>query len=156
MEAFLAALEGTAVAQALRFSRWSYAAVNAAHICGIALLVGSIVPLNLRIFGIWRSVPRWMLVRVLVPVAATGLAIAVTAGLLLFSTRALEYAGNEFLQIKLVLVAVGVTSAIALHRTHGFLLEDAGRGQLIGHAIVSTTCWIGALACGRLIAFTGD
>ena len=156
MEASLAALEGTAVAQALRFSRWGYAAVNAAHIFGIALLVGSIIPLNLRIFGIWRSVPRSMLVRVLVPVAATGLAIAVTAGFLLFSTRALEYAGNEFLQLKLVLVAVGATSAITLHSTHGVLLEDAGRGRLIGHAVVSTTCWLGALACGRLIAFTGD
>lgn len=156
MEAFLAALEGTAAAQALRFSRWGYAAVNAAHIFGIALLVGSIIPLNLRIFGIWRSVPRWMLARVLVPVAATGLTIAVTAGFLLFSTRALEYAGNEFLQIKLVLVAVGAASAIALHRAHGVLLEDAGRGRLIGHAVVSTTCWLGALACGRLIAFTGD
>lgn len=156
MEAFLAALEGTAVAQVLRFSRWGYAAVNAAHIFGIALLVGSIIPLNLRIFGVWRSIPRWMLVRVLVPVAATGLAIAIVAGLLLFSTRASEYGGNEFLQIKLVLVAVGVTSALALHRVHGFLLESAGRRRLIGHAVVSTTCWIGALACGRLIAFAGD
>lgn len=156
MEAFLAALEGTAVAQALRFSRWGYAAVNAMHIFGIALLVGSIIPLNLRIFGVWRSIPRWMLVRVLVPVAATGLTIALVAGFVLFSVRAREYAAIEFLQIKLVLVAVAVTSALALHRSHGFLLEDASRGQLIGHAVVSTTCWLGALACGRLIAFADD
>jgi hypothetical protein len=156
VEAFLAALEGTAIAQALRFSRWGYAAVNATHILGIALLVGSIIPLNLRIFGMWRSVPRWMLVRVLVPVAATGLTIAVVAGLLLFSVKAREYAAIEFLQIKLVLVAVGVTSALALHRAHGFLLADAARGRLVGHAIVSTTCWLGALACGRLIAFAGE
>lgn len=156
MEAFLAALEGSAVAQALRFSRWGYAAVNTAHIAGIALLVGSVVPLNLRMFGVWRSVPRSMLVRVLVPVAAAGLALAVVAGLLLFSVRAQEYAGNEFLQMKLALVATGTLSALALHHRHGLLLEDASRPVLVGHAIVSMTCWLGALACGRLIAFSAE
>ena len=42
MEALLApllgAVEGWSVAAALRGGRWSYAAVNAAHILGIALL----------------------------------------------------------------------------------------------------------------------
>ena len=44
MEALLAGLEATTVAQTLRTSRWLYAATNAAHIFGIALLVGAIVP----------------------------------------------------------------------------------------------------------------
>jgi hypothetical protein len=156
MEAFLAALESTVVAETLRVSRWGYAAANAAHILGIALLVGAIVPLNLRIFGLWRNVPRPMVVRVLVPVAAAGLALAVVAGLLLFSVRAREYAGIGFLQIKLALVAIGTLSALALHRTHGFLLENASDTRLVGHAVISMTCWPGALVCGRLIAFAGD
>jgi hypothetical protein len=156
VDAFLAGLEGTAVAQALRVSRWGYAAVNAAHILGIALLVGAIVPLNLRMLGLWPGVPRATLVRVLVPVVAGGLGLAVTAGLLLFSVRASEYAGVGFLQAKLALVAVGVVSALALHRAHGFLLEGASAPRLRGHAVVSMICWFGALACGRLIAFAGD
>lgn len=155
MESVLAALEGTAVAQTLRVSRWGYAAVNATHIFGIALLVGANVPLNLRFLGLWRGVPRQALVRVLAPVAAGGLAIAVAAGLLLFSVRAREYAGLGVFQIKLVLIAVGVLSAVALHRAHGFLLETASDRRLAGHAVVSLTCWLGALACGRLIAFAG-
>lgn len=156
MEAFLAALEGTTVAGTLRVSRWGYAAVNAAHIFGIALLVGAIVPLNLRIFGLWRNIPRRLLVRVLVPVAATGLALAVIAGFLLFSVRAREYAGVGFLQMKLALVAVGTLSALALHGAHGFLLENASDTRLAGHATISMLCWPGALICGRLIAFAGD
>lgn len=153
MEALLAGLEGTAVAQSLRVSRWGYAAVNAAHILGIALLVGAIVPLNLRLLGMWRTVPRQTLTRILVPVAAVGLALAAAAGLVLFSVRALEYAGVGFLQVKLTLVAAGTLSALALHLTHGFLLETAEDRRLIGHAVLSMVCWIGALACGRLIAF---
>ena len=153
MDAVFAALEGTAIAQALRVSRWGYAAVNAAHILGIALLIGAIVPLHLRFLGAWPSVSRSVLVRVLVPIAATGLGLAMMAGVLLFSVRAREYSGIGFLQAKLVLVAVGTLSALWLHRAHGFRLEYASDSRLAGHAVVALVCWIGALICGRLIAF---
>ena len=156
MEALLAALEGTAVAQTLRTSRWLYAATNTAHVFGIALLVGAILPLNLRLLGWWPDVPRQQLVRVLVPVAVTGLGLAAAAGGLLFSVRAREYAGVGFLQAKLALVALGTLAALALHHRHGFLLESAGETRLAGHAILSLLCWPAALICGRLIAFAGD
>lgn len=153
MEQFLAAIEATSLAQYLRASRWGYAAVNTMHVLGIALVVGAILPLNLRLLGFWRSVPIAPLVRVSVPVAATGLAIAILAGLLLFSIRAREYADLGILQVKLVLVAIGVAAALELHRVYGMTLENASPARLAGHALISTTCWLGALLCGRLIAF---
>ena len=152
---FLAALEGWPVAAALRGGRWSYAAVNAVHILGIALLFGAVTPLNLRLLGLWRRVPREALARVLVPVAATGLALAVAAGLVLFSLRAREYAGIGFFQAKLLLVATGIAGALLLHRAHGLVLRDAPDAVLRRHAVVSLVCWTGAILCGRLIAFAG-
>ena len=151
-----AALEGTALAQTLRGSRWLYAGVNAAHIFAIALLIGSVVPLNLRLLGVWRGISREVVVRVLAPVAASGLVLALLTGPLLFAVRAREYSGVEFLQLKMIFIAVGVLSTLALCRTHGFLLKDAPRARLAGHAVLSTVCWLGALVCGRLIAFAGD
>ena len=156
LEALFAALEGTAPAQALRTSRWLYAGVNAAHIFAIALLIGSVVPLNLRFLGVWRSISREAMVRVLAPVAASGLALALLTGPLLFSVRAREYIGVGFLQIKLALITVGVLSTLALCGSHGFLLRDAPRTRLAGHAVLSMVCWLGALVCGRLIAFAGS
>ncbi len=144
------------IAQTLRVSRWGYAVTNATHILGIALLIGAIVPLQLRFLGLWSGISRESLVRVLSPVAATGLTLAVIAGFFLFSVRAREYAGIGFLQAKLIFVAVGTLSAVALHRAHGFLLASAGDARLVTHAIVSMTCWIGALVCGRMIAFAGN
>jgi hypothetical protein len=58
VEALLAAVESTALAEYLRGARWSYAAVNGIHVFGIALLVGAIVPLDLRLLGLWRGVPH--------------------------------------------------------------------------------------------------
>lgn len=151
----LAVVEATAPAQYLRGARWGYAAVNTVHILGIALLVGAIVPLDLRLLGLWRGVPRAALARVLVPVAAAGLALAASAGLLLFAVRAREYAGMEIVQAKLALVVLGAAAAIAAHIHGGWRLERAGGRRLAGHALVSLACWGGALLCGRLIAFAG-
>ena len=153
MEWLLAGLESTSIAQYLRVSRWGYAAINASHVFGVALLIGAILPLNLRLLGLWSSVPIRALATVLVPVAATGLVVAVTAGVLLFSVRALEYSSIGFLQMKLVLVLFGLLSAGSLSRAHGFSLEGVPKARCIGHALVSMSCWLGALICGRLIAF---
>lgn len=155
MEALLTALEGSSLAEALRFSRWGYAAVNAAHILGIALLVGAILPLNLRLLGAWPSVTRENLLRVLVPTAALGLLIAITAGALLFTVQAGDYAALDVFRIKIVLIALGTLAALRAHWRHGLLLETASQTSLRGHAIVSILCWLGALVCGRLIAFFG-
>ncbi len=135
----------------LRNARWGYAAVNAAHIFGIALLFGAITPLNLRLLGLWKSIPRASLARVLAPVAGAGLVLAVIAGLLLFSVRAREYADIGFFQIKLALVVIGTCSALLAHARHGAALEKGG--NLRAHAAVSLLCWTGAIASGRLIAF---
>jgi hypothetical protein len=153
MESFLAAIEGTAAAQYLRDARWGYAAVNGVHIVGIALLVGSVVPLNLRFLGFWPTIPRADLIRVLVPLAIAGLALAALTGPLLFSIKAQDYADIGFFRVKLALIGIAILSAVTLHWHDGFLLEGASRRRLRFHAILSLGCWLGALACGRLIAF---
>ncbi len=155
MDGILAALEASAVAQHLRGARWEYAAANTAHVLGIALLVGAIVPLDLRLLGVWRSVPRQDLARVLVPVAASGLALAAAAGVLLFATRAGEYGDLGLFQVKMALVAAGALAALALHVRTGWWLEGADDRRLAGHAAISLICWLGGLVCGRLVAFAG-
>jgi len=156
VEGILAAVAASDLATALRMSRWLYAAVNAAHVLGIALLVGAILPLDLRLIGLWSGIARDGLVRVLVPVAAAGLALAVTTGTLLFSVRAPEYAAISVFQAKLALIAAGAGSALALHLVHGVRLEGATRARLARAGALSMVCWLGALIAGRMIAFAGD
>ena len=153
MEAALVALAATELAAALRVSRWGYAAVSGLHILGIAVLVGAILPLDLRLLGAWPAVPRPVLARVLVPCAAFGLALAMAMGALLFAVRAPEYAALGVFRAKLALVALGAAGALALHARHGAWLADAPPTRLRAHAALSLTCWLGALACGRAIGF---
>ena len=96
LEGWAATLEATELAAALRNSVWSYPLVNASHIFGVALLVGSIVPLDLRLLGAWRSVPLAPLWTVLSRIAGIGLVMAIIFGVLLFITRATEYVASNF------------------------------------------------------------
>lgn len=153
MDAVLAALEQSALAAHLRTARWEYAAVSAAHILGIALLVGAILPLDLKLLGFWRDIERRTLARVLVPVAASGLLLAAATGLMLFAVRAEEYASLTILSVKLAIVATGTVAALAAHLRYGLWLDRA-RGVSLAHvAAISLAAWISALVCGRLIAF---
>jgi hypothetical protein len=156
MEAILTAIAASDIATAVRLSRWLYAAVNTAHVLGIALLVGSIFPLDLRLMGAWGGVARDGLVRVLLPVAAAGLVLAMCTGALLFATRAAEYAAIPLFLVKQALIATGAGSALALHFMHGFRLAGAGRGRLAWASALSMTCWLGALIAGRLLAFVSE
>lgn len=153
MEAFLGGLEALAPVQALRFSRWGYAAANTGHVFAVALLVGGAVPLALRLLGVWPGAARAAVVRVLSASAGIGLALAFLTGGLLFATRATEYAANPAWQVKMVLVVAGAASAVLAHRRHGRTLDGAPEAAARTAGIVSLACWIGALACGRLIAF---
>lgn len=151
METAAAAVEGLALAEWLRFSRWGYATVNTTHVLGIALLVGAIVPLALRLLGLWRAADLLPLYRILSRVAATGLVLAIASGALLFSVRATEYALMELFLAKLALIVIGGAHALALHYGGGFPRVSRTRQRLAG--AVSLLVWPAALVCGRLLAF---
>jgi len=150
-------LQNSLVAEALRGSTWVYPLVNAAHILGFALLVGAIVPLDLRRLGVWWSVPAATLSRVLTPVAVTGLLIAVTAGGFLFIARAVEYAASGLFQTKMLIVTLAVVNALIFRRNG--LHRDACPSNLTdtiaarGTALVSLLCWPTALLLGRLVGY---
>lgn len=58
----------------LQRSGTAYLLVSAAHILGIGLLVGAILPLDLRLLGLLRAAPLAVLAPFLTRVAGCGLA----------------------------------------------------------------------------------
>jgi len=158
IEQWAAALEATALAAALRNSVWSYPLVNAAHILGVALLVGSIVPLDLRLLGAWPSVPLAPLWGVLTRTAGAGFLLAIIFGMLLFITRATEYIVSNLFIAKMVVVAIGTTNVLTLRILRGQVSEMAltyGKPPLPVRlaAAVSLVTWLTALTLGRLVGY---
>ncbi len=150
----LAAIQASAISQAVRYSQWRYAAVNTAHILGVALLVGAILPMDLRLLGAWRRLSRCELARVLLPFAFSGLILAMTAGVLLFIVRAKDYGPHPLFQVKMLIVLMGAMAALLAHARAGLWLDRMTPAQERLHGWISILCWVGALVCGRLIAYT--
>jgi hypothetical protein len=144
------ALEALAFSEHLRHGRWSYALVSAAHILGIALLLGAVMPLNLRLMDLaWRGIPLATVQRLLRPAAATGLAVAIVSGFLLFSVNATDYAATRLFRLKMALVLAGTLHALLNLQS----LSGSGRWQRRRAGALSAVIWLSALICGRFLGF---
>ena len=159
LEDWTVALEATALAIGLRGSTWAYPLVNAGHILGVALLVGGIVPLDLRLIGIWPSTALLPLWRVLTRMAGVGLTLTVICGILLFITRATDYIHSRLFITKMIFVGIGITNAIVLlraipdERLIYKLSSDKIPEWFRIAAFVSLGTWLTALILGRLIGY---
>ena len=147
----------------LRGSFWAYPLVNAAHILGLALLIGAIVPFDLRLMGVVRRGRVRTLAGILVPVAAWGLAIAAASGALLFIVKPVDYAQSDLFVVKLAVIGVGLINIgwVRSNPRWGELVQaeesilnptEPNRKLRIAGAL-SIIAWITVLVLGRLTGY---
>ena len=156
MESFLQWIGNWPGAVILRDSWIVYLFVNAAHILGIGLLLGSILPLDLRLIGFFRSMPLAVLGRFLLNVARAGFAIALVAGLCLFSVKPLEYIENTAFLCKAVLLVLAFVNVFFQHQGDSFSAALRGgviAGRVRVSAMISAGLWLSVLVAGRWIGF---
>jgi hypothetical protein len=129
----------------LQQSGTAYLLVNAAHILGIALLLGAILPLDLRLLGLFRRYPVDVLEPFLVRCAAAGLGLAALTGLWLFSVKPDEYLANDAFGWKLALIGLALINIAVRYRS-----MRAARRTSAG---LSLSLWLSVLVAGRWIGF---
>lgn len=144
VEGLAGALASWPGAVLLQRSGTAYLLVSAAHILGVGLLVGAILPLDLRVLGFFRTVPLAVVEPFLVRAAATGLALALATGVWLFTVNPADYLANEAFLIKLALLAAALLNIALRHRVAGFARAAAALSFLL---------WLGVLVAGRWIGF---
>lgn len=128
----------------------AYPALEVVHIVGIGLLLGSLVLLELRVWGAVPELPLRPLARLALAVTLAGFALVAASGLLMFATQPAELLANRALQLKLALVLAAGLNAAAFHARGGLERVDRiARAQ----TVLSTGLWLGAIACGRWIAY---
>ena len=133
----------------------AYLLVNASHILGLALLVGAILPLDLRLLGLFRSVPVGVLAPVLSRMAGIGLGLALVTGAWLFTVRPVEYARNAAFLWKLGLLALALANIALQHRSAAYTRALAGEitATVKLRALASLMLWLAVLLAGRWIGF---
>ena len=136
--------------QALQSHPWAYPALEIVHIVGIALLLGNLVLLELRVFGRGAALPVADLARLSLTLACGGFALVAASGLLMFSSQPQELFANRAFTLKMGLLLLAAGNAVAFH-VRGSLqrLDTTARALML----VSTALWLAVLACGRWIAY---
>jgi len=135
---------------ALRSHLWAYPALEIVHITGIALLLGNLVLLELRVFGLGAALPINALARLSLGLAATGFSLAAASGLLMFASQPAELLANRAFTLKMLLLLAAACNAGWFHgRASLDRLDVVARVQMV----LSTVIWLAVVACGRWIAY---
>jgi len=156
----MAWLEASFLGHVMRSSGvWTYGIVNLIHILGVSALFGSVLALDLRLLGVWPTVPLVTVAGTTVPIARVGFVVAATSGVGLLATKATEYVGNPFLLIKFPAIAIALINVMVIARLPGWQARavrepsDRERRQLAIAGAVSLLSWLTAVAAGRMIGY---
>ena len=154
----MGAIEASALGEAMRKWLWLYPSVEIVHIVGIAVLVGSIAILDLRLLGFSRSLPVRRLSAHVLPWTLGSFVLIIPSGLAMFVAHTGDLMGNPVFALKICLIMAAGTNAAIFHAAVfrsasswdvGVMPPAAARAS----AALSLLLWISVIACGRLLAY---
>ncbi len=152
------ALERSQLPEIFKYAWWVYPAVNTGHIIGLAMLFGSILPLDLRMMGLWRSIPLYDLARPLTRIALLGGIIAIATGIALLSAKARLYVNAPVFWAKSGFFTLALLNALLLrfNKPWRYLAQVDSRGTIPrfkSAGFISLISWMGVLICGRMFGY---
>ncbi len=152
-------LQDLAFPTLIRESDWLFPSIETIHVLALVLVVGSISMVDLRLLGLAnRSRPVSEVMAQALPWTWVAFVVAATAGLLLFTSKAVTYYSDLPFRIKMVcLVFAGINMAY-FHRFTQRRLGISATGAPPAAAKIagglSLLLWIVIVAAGRWIGFT--
>ena len=155
--AFLEWLQTTALGTMVAESLWGYPLFETLHTLGMAMLVGALGLINLRVLGYKPELPL-LGTRDLLPLAWIGFTINLISGVALFTSDAVYFWSKYTFRIKLVLILLGGINAFILSRA-AFRKAEMQAGRYVATSGVkwvagsSLFFWVAAIVAGRLIAY---
>jgi len=152
-------LEQSSLGTAIAESRYAFPVIEGTHLLGLAISVGLIILIDLRLVGLLlRDVPARTLVTQLRPYALWGYAIVVISGVLLLWSEATSVIASPAWTFKWIFMALAGINALYFE----FIvarrpLVDGDQGalprDLKAAGLASISLWTLVIVCGRLIAY---
>jgi hypothetical protein len=154
------ALEGTKLSIVIRSSPWLFAAAETVHVIAIALVVGLIAVLDLRLLGLsWRRRPVTEVAQDVLAWTWGCFGVAVVAGLLMFLSGPSKYLADTPFKIKMALLICAGLNMALFHLLTYRNVEDWNTSERTPWSAkiaagLSLLFWIAIVACGRMVSFT--
>lgn len=124
------------------------------HTLGMGILAGGSWAIDLRLLGVARNVPLAPMTR-LFPLFWGALAVNVLSGLLLLTAYPTKAFTNPVFYVKMGCVALGVVLLFKIKHEIARTASPATasrRAKILAGASIAS--WLGAIAAGRLLAYT--
>ncbi len=144
----------TSYAEWAASNAYAYPIANTVHVLALVLLLGGIGLVDLRVIGLFRTLPLQPLSRALVPIAATGVVILAASGSVLFAADAEALARQGTFRLKLILVAIALSNVALFRLLYGAVVADPPRAGARVLALASMLLWTAVAICGRMIAYS--
>ena len=159
-ESLVLFLRATALSLWVRDTRWVWPLAETLHFIGLALLVGTIAPLDIRLLGFMRNVPV-VAFKALVPWAVAGFAINLVTGVTFLVATPEQYIRNLSWWFKVLFLVIAGVNVLLFETTQRSRMLAMGPGEdtpaafkLIGG--VSLASWFMVLYWGRMLPFLGN
>jgi hypothetical protein len=149
--------EKTALFRLISTHESFFPALETIHLFGLVLLLGTTVILSLRLLGvIMARQPVPELARELANYTASGLALMLSSGVLMFVATAVRNYSNTSFWVKMVFLATALLFHFAYFRKV-IRMEDSGIARRRGKRAAwgALILWFGVAAAGRSIGFLG-
>jgi hypothetical protein len=151
--AFFEWCEDTALGTWLQQAMWGFATVETIHIMALAVLLGTMVVVDLRLLGLGlKRMPVAELAGLLAPWFWISLATMFISGACLFAGEAVRLSKSGPFAYKMLFLLFAISAHITVHRKA--VAKGVDRAVLCKTAAwLSLTCWLGIALAGRAIAF---
>jgi len=134
-------------------SGYIWPTLESLHFVSLCVRFGSILVIDLRLIGFYRSACASM-VDVLTRFALAAFAVNLATGVLFFAGNTYKYVGNAAFEVKLLLiVAAGINAWFYKARLSRIVQTEAVTLGTISVGSLSIFFWIGVIVCGRMITF---
>jgi hypothetical protein len=148
--------DNTMLAQAIRNSRVAFPVIENFHLFALTVLLGSLVVLVLRQFGlIYKTQPISEVASALRPWNRWSLAVMLTSGVLLFVSEAMKCYGNTSFRVKMLFLFFALLFQFTIYNR---VVASEGKSAPAGGKIaaaVALCLWFGVGLAGRAIGFLG-
>jgi len=153
------ALQDSAFGTSIRESIWTFPLIETVHVLGLAVSVGILVMLDLRLVGAGiRHIPAADIMHKLKRWYLAGFAAMFLSGGLLFWSEAEKCYRSQTFRVKLIFLALAGANALFFELKYVPTMRDwdttgmTPRGaRMVGWA--SLICWLGVIGFGRWTAY---